>query len=581
MTQEHNDALLKPKITTYEQLCDIHANLQFDHYGNSEHMQEVTNPKLHPYDLYYWLSQTIPYKLPETMIEAFDTDKGCWPVREYIRYKLGFYNMVNIWGHRPNLSDVLGPSKHIRFLHVSREDPKLVAYTPDAESGQADRQIRSKFGKYLTKYYGKNMTEAKIKHYATLFTADARPFELHWAEGAEDIERVYRECATQSCMSKHTNTWVALVDTAGKKVHPSHVYDHEDIGCAYVTNEKRQIVARTIVNRKKNTYVRIYGDEYAMKRLLREDHDITECGSLNGARLKRIDLEQKRVVCPYIDGDANRVTVKDDALLISDTDGREHPNYTKAYLAPRLVCGHCSREQDEDNIYHEIVYAPEPGICVSCYQSFTLNMAVSFDKGGSRDPRKWVVTYGRAFRPNIPGSAVHEPYNDTYYNGDMPGLDRYLVQAEGVVGPLRIIETINVNVINDNGDTEEQFYACRMIDEGVVVRVEDSKGARFYLRKDLDAGHYDKTIVFCEHTGSWIDKRRAVEAIHRRDGSKTTIAVNKCFFDVDTDTWYTRNYFHEHLTGLSASDEFPDRRTAIKGVRALRPGVFVVTAEAA
>src|SRR4051812_29879093 len=53
------------------------------------------------------------------------------------------------------------------YLHVSANDPKLLAYTADADKGRRNIQTPIKPGKYLAKYFSKVLSAKQIKYYAT------------------------------------------------------------------------------------------------------------------------------------------------------------------------------------------------------------------------------------------------------------------------------------------------------------------------------------------------------------------------------------------------------------------------------
>jgi hypothetical protein len=79
--------------------------------------------------------------------------KRWWMMRELQRFAIGQYMPV------PQLillelakytSTIPLPMTH--FLHMSKEEPGMVAYTADFENGVRDRQLRIGFGKYMTKH---------------------------------------------------------------------------------------------------------------------------------------------------------------------------------------------------------------------------------------------------------------------------------------------------------------------------------------------------------------------------------------------------------------------------------------------
>lgn len=64
-----------------------------------------------------------------------------WKSREQGRMDNGIYEPVNLAGDDPD-----------RFLHVSLLNPDMVAYTKNAEKGQADIQTKTTLEKYIRKF---------------------------------------------------------------------------------------------------------------------------------------------------------------------------------------------------------------------------------------------------------------------------------------------------------------------------------------------------------------------------------------------------------------------------------------------
>jgi len=77
----------------------------------------------------------------EVLRVAFLNDDDFWIAREHARILSEEYNPVRIEGDDP-----------LRFLHVSVDNPDMVAYTKDAEHGRADIQTRTTMPKYCEKF---------------------------------------------------------------------------------------------------------------------------------------------------------------------------------------------------------------------------------------------------------------------------------------------------------------------------------------------------------------------------------------------------------------------------------------------
>lgn len=72
-----------------------------------------------------------------------------WMEREALRAAHGVYPEVT--SVLENLVNSFGLQQH--FIHISAEDPNMVAYTASVEDGQRDKQVRLSFGKLIRKLY--------------------------------------------------------------------------------------------------------------------------------------------------------------------------------------------------------------------------------------------------------------------------------------------------------------------------------------------------------------------------------------------------------------------------------------------
>src|SRR5690242_12865003 len=63
------------------------------------------------------------------------------------------------------------------YVHVSASDPKLLAYTQDADKGRRNIQTPVKPGRYLTRYFSDALTPKQIAFYAAWQTTGKRDNE--------------------------------------------------------------------------------------------------------------------------------------------------------------------------------------------------------------------------------------------------------------------------------------------------------------------------------------------------------------------------------------------------------------------
>ncbi len=211
-----------------------------------------------------------------------------WAAREHLRLDYKVYDtskvLEDINSLRPGL-----------FVHVSKDDPNMVAYTPDATFGEADRQLKTSFGKFLRKHFplfpDHAIEELTTKHKADLSC------EVEFLSGM-DIVDVYKSGSLQSCMTKDFERDTDLPH------HPAEVYDAPGIRLAVLRDKVGKVNARSLVYEPSETdkrYIRVYGDQTLLRRLSRLGYTP---GSFEGAKFKTLPVFEKgpsTYILPYID----------------------------------------------------------------------------------------------------------------------------------------------------------------------------------------------------------------------------------------------------------------------------------------
>lgn len=245
----------------------------------------------------------IPYPMEsyETRDQAFKTitdpathhvllhlsrdEQNDWHRRELDRFDDGTYSPVP-WGSLARTSS--DPTRY-HFAHLSVQFPGLVAFTPDDEYGIANRKKTLKPGRYLETFYKDHYTREVIAELIAMCSVDYLALQI--AKTADDIERVYLG-GPSSCMS-HT------ADSYSSGMHPVRVYgESPDLALAYFGFIDKA-AARSIVWPAKKEYTRIYGDTARMEVLLRKEG--YKEGSIDGARIRRVEHGGGRYVMPYVD----------------------------------------------------------------------------------------------------------------------------------------------------------------------------------------------------------------------------------------------------------------------------------------
>lgn len=251
-------------------------------------------------------------------IEAFELP---WRIREQARLLTGYYTPVP-WSH------VLEPIDG-HFVHMSLENPMLVAYTRNDSKGEQDLQTPMKPGRYLAQFYP-SLAPHTVRDLQSGILRDA---ELKFAVTADEIEDIYVR-GPSSCMSHEASFFDG-------PCHPVRVYGDSDIQLAYVTGSHDRPTARSLVWPATKSHSRIYGDECLLTHLLEAAG--YERHSLKGARIRRIPGEEdneSNFVLPYLD-DARSFDIIDEQWLRigGDLDGTSTNGL--AYSKEEPSCAFC------------------------------------------------------------------------------------------------------------------------------------------------------------------------------------------------------------------------------------------------
>lgn len=223
-----------------------------------------------------------------------------WAKREYARLTQGVYQVSEVLTRLNKQFPI--------FAHISLDDPKLVAFTPDANCGENDKQVRLTIGKLISKYLPiisqKCLQEMIIDH-----ESETNP-EILWASGQE-LTDIYKNMGSiGACMSK-TN-WA---------VHPTVAYHTDEIKLAYL-KKGDTIVARTLVyepkDGSKKVFIRMYPRAHALEKHLNKLGYVV--GSFSGAKLNTVKIKNNQYALPYLDG--NNTTASSEYSNTALIDGQ-------------------------------------------------------------------------------------------------------------------------------------------------------------------------------------------------------------------------------------------------------------------
>jgi hypothetical protein len=325
-----------------------------------------------------------------------------WMAREAKRFYDGTYFPVP-WDSEPWWRGSNPDLKH--FAHVSIEQDAMIAFTPNAEMGTADRQKRMSPGSYLAEYCKHVLSGDGIRDWAALFEVTYEDVKVGFAKTADEIEDVYVK-GPRSCMSHPTSAFQEYT----KGVHPTRMYAGPDLAVAYLLSKDPQAEtqqtyfctrtcrehgcctdsygrprnicppaqesmvvrcysARSVVWPEKRIYTRIYGDIQRLKACL--ERDGFHAGHIHGAKLTRQPIEalgQNGFILPYID---SVTTVRDDGnWLVANRNGYIGARNTNGLgFDNRPRCDEC-HELNDNIVMQDLWDAAHENVqrlCRSCY----------------------------------------------------------------------------------------------------------------------------------------------------------------------------------------------------------------------
>lgn len=292
-----------------------------------------------------------------------------------------------------------GANHPLHFLHISTEDPSMVAYADSAAKLTADRYTRIRPGKYLARFYSDVLSEEQIKYWAEQHVSAGATPELHFIDNddPDGWGRVYAE-GPHSCMKNESSVRVYA--------HPDN-----DLRLAYTKSpDGNYITARSIVRTDEGNkgYIRVYPNANSTEDIkvrnkmfaALEAAGFTEQTSLRGAKLKRIEHDEG-FACPYLDGDCTQVDDMGDYLLVTPS-GEYDGQVQDGYIGHSHSCDECGDRCGEDDTTY--IECEEIDVCEHCLSShFVLAYA--------RRNQEWVRT----------DDAVYCSSDDEWYHTDYLG----------------------------------------------------------------------------------------------------------------------------------------------------------------
>lgn len=221
-----------------------------------------------------------------------------WVAREKHRLDVGIYEATETL-------ETINASNPCIVAHISQEDRTMVAYTPDADAGRRDKQVKLSIGRLLSRLYPQ-LPDEVVANCVSQHLGDLTN-EVEWIQGGEAIEEAYK-AGISTCMSK--DVWT---------ISPVRVYDAPNIKLAVLRDKDGVINARSLVFEASDTdkrYIRIYGDQKLQRRLKNLGY---VPGNWIGAKFKTIkSATSGYYIMPYLDADGGMSNLRGSNVALLD-----------------------------------------------------------------------------------------------------------------------------------------------------------------------------------------------------------------------------------------------------------------------
>ena len=280
------------------------------------------------------------------------------------------------------ISDEVAP---LTFPHYSAQEPGQVAFQPvDTDYKEADRQIRTKPGRYLNKFL--DLDSDQVRRCVAIENGD-QTVQLKFAKTIKEFTDVYLR-GPSSCMS-HAIDWYDESACTGRL--PVSVLANGDIEVAYLELDSGIIPARALVVQSSQKYVEIYHNSDAMDgardelRSRLEDAGYSQNGeALVGQKIERLSInDDEAFVCPYIDSGGLPVDDNGDHLLIRESGyGEMSPNYSTGVCTATETkeCAYCEEHTTEIDDMHHVHDLGD--VCESCIDD---SFVFAYHYGGNEE----------------------------------------------------------------------------------------------------------------------------------------------------------------------------------------------------
>lgn len=293
-----------------------------------------------------------------------------WFRREYRAYRIHDAVMSMMETYVPdNWQQLL-----LEWPHKAASDPNRIAYTRDERSGEADRQVVTTIGKYLTRHFS-HAPDNFIRDIVARHTYGGK------IEIVTDMGEMVRAVidGPGSCMTRDFQ----LMCDDGVRRHPYAVYDPKLGWSMAVRYDGREILGRCLVwqsaeNPDEKGFVRSYKrekgcvshsgrDEAIDAHLTNLGYELWR-GWPEGTPLVEYSLRQGGYLMPYIDGNSQNVNASD--FTIDDSGDLCASNTNGMVDSHTHTCEDCGEGMHEDDVTWTGIHE-DRCICSNCIDNYT------------------------------------------------------------------------------------------------------------------------------------------------------------------------------------------------------------------
>jgi hypothetical protein len=399
----------------------------------------------------------VPDRYGSYDIVSQDAPRRDWHTREQRKYPLHpAVTKALESDHRPTDWHLLT----LEWPHVSESDSKRLAYTRDDRAGEADRQVITTVGKYITRHFP-SMPDHEVRNLVALYAAGESCKFVHTM--AEMIHHLHR--GPHSCMVSTRE----IRCSDGEVRHPYQVYDPQYGWHMAVRIENDDTMGRALcvdngVHAKYfvRTYAKTGGYSYADEKLhawlLEQGYEHRNC-YMDGTKMAYYPTSDD-FLAPFLDGNQQHVDINRDHLRI-DGNGEYECDCTSGVPSGggRIQCDDCGNRFDDGDGYW-VGVNEETHVCDSC---------------GNDD---YTYAYSRRGHQYYIRNDDTVEINGSWYDTDYLS-DNNIVELHD--GSYEDME----NCVEINGD----WYHC---DDDDVCRAEDTE--EYMLKEDC---------WMCEESGDW------------------------------------------------------------------------------